>query len=93
MTLGFPLRVNGETIGRVEIVRRDDPITPAGEYTYDWNVYRQPAFFPSQELMWDGTGELKHVYADGAFELIYEVLAAYLGEPNDRTNVSNGPSN
>lgn len=74
MALHFPLMVNGRRIGEVEIVRRDDPISDSGEFTYDWCV---ATVRDGVKAAWDGAGELRHRYADGAFVLAGRVLEAY----------------
>ncbi|WP_158070269.1 hypothetical protein [Mycobacterium sp. IS-836] len=73
MALWFPLMVNSTQIGEVAIVRRDEPMTDAGEYTYDWTIgefqcgttKRRPTVY---------SGELTHAYDDGALSLVAKVL-------------------
>lgn len=77
MALWFPLMVNRTQIGEVAIIRRDDPISEEGEYTYDWTVQRTDVNVDGKQVTQTQSGELTHCYADGAFELIYKVVGAY----------------
>lgn len=76
MALWFPLMINAKQIGEVEVVRRADDMTEAGEYTYDWTVSRFSRGL-TKTVPKVSSGELTHIYDDGAFELVRKVLAAY----------------
>ncbi len=83
MALWFPLFVNSTQIGEVEVIRRlgttTDPNT--GEpvvYVYDWTVSRFQTGITKKSPEYR-SGELTHVYDDGAFELVRKVLNAYAG--------------
>lgn len=74
MALWFPLMVNATQIGEVSIVRRDNPISPEGEFTYDWCVVDSRSITRRRPV----SGELRHRYDDGAFVLVAKVMEAYL---------------
>lgn len=76
MSLWFPIMVNSKQIGDITIVRRDDPITTAGYYTYDWtaSMFRGTGLTKSEPKMF--SGELRHRYKDGALVLIAKAMAA-----------------
>lgn len=80
--LHVPLLINSTQIGEVEIVRRcdeggcDRSKDSGRTFTYDWTVYRFQ-MGTTKITPKVCSGELTHAYADGAFELLRKVLAAY----------------
>lgn len=78
MALWFQLMVNRTEIGAVEIVRRDEPLTEAGEYTYDWCVVDSSSVTRRRPR----SGELQHRYDDGALVLVAKVLEAFGASPS-----------
>lgn len=74
MALWFTLMINSTQIGDVTIVRRGEVCE--GEYMYGWTVSK----FQTGTTKCAPTvhsGELTHVYDDGAFELVRKVMEAF----------------
>lgn len=72
MALHFDIKVNGDRIGAVVIIRRNRVVVPGEESTYTVEVE-----YPPGELH---RTEITHDYDDGALVLLNKALSAIIEE-------------